>query len=87
MENRGKRIPIVPNGPTETEKTYTGKECVKCLRIITDDDVERRNWGIKVRDIPGVMHRKCRGDLTAELMDRPVSTESLEGEKKNIIGE
>jgi hypothetical protein len=51
------------------------RECQYCLRPITEEDVEKGNGSIKMGNMPGFYHRKCRVKVDMFLLDTARVTE------------
>jgi len=53
-----------------------GKECNKCCRIITYKDVEKGNGPIRILNMPGFFHKKCKAEFDIDI----VSTSEYKGD-------
>jgi hypothetical protein len=55
------------------------RNCFFCGKDISEDDIVSGNYPVEAKDIPGYVHRKCRGSFSANNVVNPVSETSLEG--------
>ena len=58
--------------------------CFICNILITEKDIEKGNIPVKVRDIPGYIHRRCRGRLSMGIIETATNAEDLTGEIDNL---
>jgi hypothetical protein len=61
--------------------------CFICSKEITEEDCKKEppNQPVLMNNIPGYVHRRCRGQTEMRIVQNPVTTQNVQHEADSLI--